>query len=138
MPSASPRSREWYQSQYTKLSYSTNITAAGTTENVLAAKNANYQIFVQAIELAPTTAAVETVTWQDDAGTPVPIAKYTGAAANTTPYLADFGPEGFPLTTGTNLDMVVSAGGALRAAVHIEGYQKLAVVISSTAGASLQ
>ena len=121
MSSASAYSREWYQAQYGRLTFSAQVSAAGTTENILAVRNASYRIFVQSVQVTPTTDAAETITFQDDAGTPVPVAVYDGAAApvNLIPYLADFGPEGVPLTTGLNLDMVVGAGGALRARVHV-------------------
>lgn len=135
---SSARSREWYRSQYSPLTYDTAIVAAGTTENVLAVKSANHKVYVQAILVVPSVGAAEAVTFQDDASTPVVVAKTKATAVQGESYLFDFGPEGFPLTLGKNLDMIVAAGGVLRAAVHVEGYEKLGATIAHNAGASLQ
>jgi hypothetical protein len=79
----------------------------------------------------PTTGVAQTITFQDDAGTPVPIAKTVASPTQGESYIFDFGPEGIPLTAGKNLDMVLSAAG-LAGSIHIEGYQKLSSVVAAT------
>lgn len=124
----SARSREWFRRIYQPLTYNKSVVAAGTFENVLAVRNANWTIYVQAIEVAMIVGAAETMTFQDDAGTPVVVATTKATTVAGESYLFDFGPEGFPLTEGKNLDFIVGAGGVTRATVHVEGYQKLTAV----------
>ena len=127
----SARSREWFRRTYPPLTYNRGLVAAdsGTLGNVLAVRNANHTIYVQAIEFACSTGGAFTLTFQDDAGTPVVIARTKATAVQGESYLFDFGPEGFPLTVGTNLDIVISAGG-LAGGIHIEGYQRQTVASS--------
>lgn len=110
------------------LSTSTDWTAA---TQMIACKNANYVIWVQRIVLSVTTFAAKTFTFQDGAGTPVPVGFISvPAAAPTTegsvPFIIDFGPGGFPLTQGKDLNAVMSATG-VAGVLHIEAYQRLAV-----------
>lgn len=115
-----------------KLTHFDVTTASDTTalNNVVAVKSANHQLFVQRIKFFPTTYAAKTFTFQDDAGSPVPIGFMSiPAAAPTTGgqtdyYELDYGPEGTPLTAGKNLDVVISATGAAGRLV-IEAYQKV-------------
>ena len=122
----SSRSREWFRHVYQPLTYNKSLLAtdSGTLDNVLAVRNSNYTIYVQAIEFACAAGGAQTLTFQDDAGTPVVIAKTKATAVQGDSYLFDFGPEGIPLTAGKNLDIVIS-GAALAGGIHVEGYQKL-------------
>jgi hypothetical protein len=126
-------SREFYQKTYGKLSYSKVLGAgeSGTLDNVIPVRNANWTIYVQAIMFTPTTGVAQTLTFQDDAGTPVPIAKTVASPTQGESYIFDFGPEGVPLTAGKNLDIAISAAG-LAGSIHIEGYQKLSSVVAAT------
>lgn len=107
---------------------STDYTAGNGTA-VVAVTSANHTLYIQRIVVSPTTYAAKTFTFQDDAGTPVPIALVSiPASAPTTggvvPYVYEFGPHGVPLTQGKNLLLKMSATGAA-AFVHIEGYERL-------------
>lgn len=128
----------FYQRQYHKKNADTDIVVG--TQNyadVVAAKNANYRVYIQKIVLSITTHFDGTMTFDDD-GTGPPIAVYTDEATAATtgqghvPVVFDFGPEGRPLTIGANLDINQSGAGIV-GVVHIEAYEKLAVVISHNA-----
>lgn len=116
----------------------------GTTSlnNVLAAKSANHQIWVQKIMLSITTHFDTLITFDDDGAGP-PIATFTDEATPATtgqgeiPIVWDFGPKGRPLTLGANLDIIIGSAGVI-GVVHIEAYEKLGASISYLAGASLQ
>lgn len=121
----------YYQTIHPKLDVDYDLAAgnAGPVENLLTAKNADYQVFVQHIVVAVTTYAAKTLTFQDDAGTPVPIGFLSIPASAPTgggqqEYRIDFTSDGTALTKGKNLDLVLSGAG-VAARIHIEGYQKL-------------
>lgn len=105
--------------------------------DIITPKSANHTIYIQRITFAPTTYAAQTLTFQDDAGTPVKIGHMSiPAAAPTTgicQYVIDYGPEGTPLTTGKNLDVIFSAAGPAGRLV-VEAYEKgpSAAAIGST------
>jgi hypothetical protein len=122
----SAHSREWYQQVYGKKTYNTTIVAGDSTtlSDVIAARNANWTVYIQSIQFACTTGAAQSLTFQDDNGTPKVIAKTIATGVTGEPYLFDFGPEGIPLTQGKNLDVTFSGAG-LAGSLHIEGYQKL-------------
>lgn len=108
-----------------------NVATGDTSkDNIVAVKSANHQLFIQRIKFFPVTYAAKTWTFQDDAGTPVPIGFISiPAAAPTTGgqtafYDLDYGPEGVALTAGKNLDLAMSAGGASGKLV-VEAYQKI-------------
>jgi hypothetical protein len=132
----------FYQRRYASKSISRNIVAADTSTehaDIIVPKSANHQIWVQRIFFNPTTYSAKTFTFQDDAGTPVPLGHMSiPAAAPTTggqtdQYFLDFGPEGVALTTGKNLDLIISAAGAA-GKLRIEAYEKLVgpVAMAST------
>lgn len=125
-----------------EVNYDLAAATAGPVENLVAPKNANYQVFIQHIIVSVTTYAAKTMTFQDDAGTPVPIAFFSVPAAAPTgggnqEYRVDFLGDGTPLTAGKNLDLVLSGAG-VAGRIHISGYQKLVGPINANAGASLQ
>lgn len=117
--------------------HSVATTDSGTLNNVITVRNANYAIVVQRITLSVTTDAAQTLTFQDDAGTPVVFAKSPASPGLGFEIVADFGPKGYQLTAGTNLDIVISSAG-LGCVVSIEAYQKTAAVFSAASGSTNQ
>lgn len=106
------------------------VAATTTQSGIITPKSANHQIWVQKISVEVTTYSAKTLTFQDSAGTPVPIAFISIPAAavalpsESNSMVIDFGPVGIPLTLGKNLDLVISAAGAAFVA-HVEAYEKL-------------
>lgn len=108
--------------------YQLAAATSGTVE-LKAVRSANHRLYIRHIIISPTTYAAQTLTFQDDAGTPVPIALASVPAAapatmGNQGWRLDFHDGGTPLTTGTNLDMVISAAG-IAGRIHIEGYEVL-------------
>lgn len=138
-----------WQFQYTRKNYDQSVVAADTstnTANIIVPKSAKHRIYIQKITVSITTYAAVTWTFQDGAGTPVPIAFMSIPAAapalpSETQYVFDYGPTGTPLTIGEELDVILSAAGAA-GRIHIEAYEKLetsgSAPLSSEAGSSLQ
>lgn len=116
----------FYRAVFSSASVTASVAAADTAtiDNVITAKNANWTIHVQRITLSVTTDAAQSLTFQDDAGSPVVIAKSAASPGLGVEMVADFGPEGFPLTKGKNLDIVISGAG-LACQISIEAYQRL-------------
>lgn len=118
---------------FTDKAANVNILAATdytTATAVVSVKSVNHQLFVQRITVSPTTYAAKKWTFQDSAGTPIPAGQMSiPASAPTTggfndQYILDYGPEGYPLTVGKNLNMIMDATGAA-ASLHIEAYEKV-------------
>lgn len=107
-----------------------DIAATDTGTKTPIASRTNFELRIQKITVSPVVAAAQTLTFQDNAGTPVKIAVYSGAVSNTTPVTWDFGPHGAGLTVSKELDIVISAAG-LAARVHIEGYRRMTGVVSA-------
>jgi len=131
-----------WQFQHTRKPYNGVILAAtdySTATSIISVKNADYRVYVQKISINVTTYSAKTWTFQDSAGTPVPIAHLSipaaavALASESGSIVFDFGPTGFPLTLGKNLDLKMSAAG-VAGAIHIEAYEKLegAVAVAST------
>jgi hypothetical protein len=108
----------------------TALDATSTLANLLTVRNAFYELRIQKILFTPTTYTGATLTFQDTAATPVPIGVVTlpasapNTAGQTSQYLIDLGPLGFPLTLGQSLSLIVT-GVTPAGVLHIEGYQKL-------------
>jgi len=100
-----------------------------TTARVLAAGKAGYTIYVQEITVNVITDNAATQTFQDDATTPVVIAK-TKASPGIGPIVFDFGEEGRALTVDKDFEMKNSAAG-LAADVSWRGYKRLTGVITA-------
>lgn len=122
-----------WQFQFTRKIVDRDIVAADQSAqhaDIITPKSANHRIYVQRIVFAPTTYSAKTLTFQDDAGTPVPIGHMSIPAAapttggDTDMFVIDYGPTGTPLTKGKNLDVIISAAGAA-GRLHIEAYEKL-------------
>lgn len=103
-------------------------TSDGTTNEIVPAKT-NHTVFVTHISVAITTDAAQTLTFQDDASTPIVIAK-TKASPGIGPILFEFGEMGTPLTENKALDLNISAAG-LAGRIHVEGYYKRTAVAAA-------
>lgn len=127
-----------YRSQNRDKSTQLQVLAATDDTTIITPKSANHQIFVQRITVGITTYSAKTWTFQDSAGTPVPIYHISiPAAAVATPsesngMVIDFGSRGFGLTVGKTLDLNVSAAGAA-GVVTVEAYE---VLVGPVAAAS--
>lgn len=113
------------QTRYQRVS-GQSVLAAGddlsSTARSLVTAKAGYSIYIQQISVNVITDNAATQTFQDDAGTPVVIAK-TKASPGIGPLLFNFGVQGRKLTEGQAFTMKNSAAG-LAADVHWEGYIK--------------
>jgi hypothetical protein len=106
--------------------------AAGNTgplTDLVVVKSPNHRIHISHISLSIHTFSNKTITFQDDASTPVIVAFVTvpssaGSSAGEIQILANYIGRGTSLTTGKNLDAVLSGAG-VGARIHIEGYQRL-------------
>jgi hypothetical protein len=111
------------------------LTGTAAYADVLVPKSANHQIFIQKITLSITTHVAGDRYLVDDDGAGPEIAAHTDAAAGSgvlSVVLWDFGPRGWPVTKGANVDVSHSSSGV--GILHIEAYQKLVgpVAIAST------
>jgi hypothetical protein len=125
------RSGEWYRSIYRDATVS-GIVAAATAgvDNVIAVLDAKHTIFVQRITVTVNTLGAQTITFQDDASTPVKVFTIEASAAVGTIRSVDFGAKGFALTEGKNLDIAGTAAPAY--SYVVEAYQRQTAVIAST------
>ena len=101
--------------------------ATNGTVTLKSARTTSHRLYINHIIVSITTFSAKTLTFQDSAGSPVPIAFVSvpaaaGTVAGLQAYFIDFLDGGTPLTTGTNLNMVISAAGAA-GRIHIEGYE---------------
>ncbi len=119
----SARSRESFQAAYKPAVYSGTFSAVATGTTQVLAALANHTLYIQSIMVSITTGAAQTYSFQDDSAT-ILLAKTKATSVQGDAYLYDFGPSGFPLTSGEGLDHVISGAGTA-GAVHIEGYYKL-------------
>jgi hypothetical protein len=102
---------------------STTYDFAATDGNLTALTGkANTTIFVQRIIVVIKTSAAQTITFQDTAGSPVYVSKIASAPGVDTTWQWDFGPRGKQLTSGKDLQQVMTAGNAGH--VEIEAYRK--------------
>ena len=120
-----------YQHAHAQKCLDRQILAADDTtalNNLITPKSANHALVIQKIVFYETTESNgKTLTFQDDASTPVKLGVYsstTAAAGIPKSAVFDFGPRGYQLTTGKNFDIAVSAAG-MAGALHVEAYEKL-------------
>lgn len=126
-----PRSAEWYRRTHTDVSTSGIIAAAtGGATDVPAVPSTKHTLFLQKITVNIKTSAAQTISFQDDAGTPVVALFIEASAAAGVIREVDFGAEGFALTEGKNLDISGVAGPAY--SYSVEGYAKQTAVGQST------
>lgn len=100
---------------------------AGPLDNLVTPSAATKTLWIVEIVLAVTTYSAKTITFQDDAASPVPIGFMSipaaaGTAAGEQVYRIKFGERGTPLTAGKNLDAVLSGAG-VAGRLHIEAYE---------------
>lgn len=108
-------------SAFTNVSTAFNLAATATGTKKLISAITGYIIYVQKISVSVFTSAAQSLTFQDNAGTPVVVGFMPNS--QTAPFLIDFGPEGYPLTESKELDMVISAAG-VGAAIQITAYAR--------------
>lgn len=125
----------YYHKLYGK--YEGNAHLAGGAETATAlitAKSAKHTVYLQKVVYSiKTHADGKILTIEDSAGTPVLFAQFLDDAENDTTsghvsdvWIADFGPEGVPLTEGKNLNYVANTGGSGHTGLlHAVGYQKI-------------
>jgi hypothetical protein len=113
---------------YQKLSGTFNILAASTGAITLATCKTNQTIFLQKAHFEVTNgSASELWSLQDSAGSPIQLANNLSATTAGSHYDLDFGPEGIPLTQGTNLQLFIQGATGAIGWVAWEAYQKLTV-----------
>lgn len=118
------RRRTFYQdvSRETIFLAANDFTVLGA--DYIPVKNANYQLFIQRIIVNVSTVAAQSITFQDDAGTPVVIGILPTSAARGPQTVLDGGTDGIPLTAGKNLDITASAAG-VAGSIVVEAYMKI-------------
>lgn len=118
----------FYRAQYHNASVSAVVaTADSATTTPITVKSARHSIFLQRITMSVTTDNAATLTFQDTASSPVVVAKSPASPGLGLEVVCDFGPEGFQLTEGKNLQMVISGAG-LGCVVSYEAYQRVTAV----------
>lgn len=122
-----------YRTDYKDKSTTLQILAATDDQaSFIAPKTSLHQLYIQRIVVSITTYSAKTWTFQDSAGTPVPIYHISiPAAAAALPsesggFTIDFGDAGVALTVGQGLSLDVSAAGAA-GIIRVEAYEKLTV-----------
>jgi hypothetical protein len=95
--------------------------SGGNVSTKIAAK-AGYTIWIQRIMLSVTVDNAATQQFQDNAGTPIPVAK-SKASPGLGPITWDFGEIGFPLTAGQAFQHLMSAAG-MAGAVTVQAYYR--------------
>src|SRR3990167_334366 len=98
------------------------LVAADTTQDAFLTKRANHRIWVQRIIGYITTDSAQSITFQDDAGTPLVVATITTSPGDETRWDFDYGDVGFPLGENQDLDINVSAAG-LAGNITVIAYQ---------------
>ena len=114
-----------------------SLVAADTTQDAFLAKRANHRIWVQRIIAYVTTDAAQSMTFQDDASTPLVVFTVTTSPGDETRWDCDYGPVGFPLGENQDLDITLSSAG-LAGNVVIYAYQAPSSVFATNAGSTSQ
>ncbi len=130
-------SAEGFRKVFRDMTKTQIIGTGDTTVNAFLAKRANQTIWVQKIVVYITTDSAQSLTFQDDAGTPLVIAVVPTSPGVDTRWDFDFGDRGVPLGENQDLDISISGAG-LAANVQVEAYQVHSSTVDSTAGASVQ
>ena len=125
------------QYQNTRKILDRQILAADDTtalNNILSPKTASHQLYIQKLVFYETTESNgKNLIFQDDSSTAIVLGKYfsiTLAAGIAKSLELDFGPTGYALGVGKNLDVVVSAAG-IAGALHIEAYERLGAAVAA-------
>lgn len=119
-----------YRGVYQPFSADLFAGAADAVANVtLAAARLGHTIFVRRLVIVLTAAgAAQSITVQDNAGTPKTIAFIPNSSAAQA-YVFDFGEEGVGLTEGQLLRVNQSAAGNVFC-LHVEGYYRQTGVLT--------
>jgi hypothetical protein len=104
------------------VSYSFVAATDYTAATAKIAAKVGHKICIISIALAVTTDNAATQTFQDNAATPILVAK-SKASPGLGPILWEFGPDGFELTEGKSFDHLMSAAG-MAGAVVVTAYYK--------------
>jgi len=116
--------RDEYRTVFQDVSVDKNFVAGSSaSEDPLIAGKAGYTIFVQKITVAITTSAAQSLTFQDNATTPIVIAVIPNSASVGS-HEFEFGKKGVGLTVGKDLDLVASAAGPA-GQIHVQAYLRL-------------
>lgn len=108
---------------------STNKTFVATDGNLtIVTGRSSYTVYVQRIVVMIKTSAAQAITFEDSAGTQVYTAKIPASPGADTRWDFDFGTEGYPLTSGKNLMMDMTAGNAGH--VEVMAYLKPDAVVA--------
>lgn len=120
-----------YQRFHTSRNADVDLLAANAGPvNLVVARSAGHQTFIQKISVSINTYAAATMTFQDTAGTPVKFGLESIPAAaeahvsESGSFVIDFGPQGKPITIGKDLQLVLSGAG-IGASIHVEAYEKI-------------
>lgn len=100
-----------------------NFSTAQTTVQLKAVKDSSHTIYIQRVIVFIKTDAADSITFQDDSGTPVVVGVVTSSPGVDTRWDFDYGEQGIALTTGANFEAVFSAAG-LAGTIVFYGYQK--------------
>ena len=122
----------FYRTMFQDKNTTFSVAAAdsATKENVITPKSASHTLYIQRIILSVITDAAQSLTFQDDASTPVIVGKSAASPGLGLEIVADFGPVGYALTEGKNLDIVISGAG-LACKGTIEAYDRLTAVVAA-------
>lgn len=126
-----------HRTSYTDVSRALVLATGDTPTTVgvdFIAKKAKHTIYVQRIAVHVKTAAAQTLTFQDDNDTPVVIAVLPASAAVGDVHVLLDEPEGVPLTEGTALDIIGTAG--VGATIAVTAFRRLTGVITAADFAS--
>jgi hypothetical protein len=107
---------------YQDISGSYNVAVGGTTATLVTNSRSRDSIFIQKLHIEVTAGAAQTWTIRDTAGTPINFVPSVSTTA-IAHFDFDFGPKGISGTVGTNLELLISAAGAI-GWVSWEGYQR--------------
>ena len=117
------RKRSFYQD--ISGSYRSVAADTGIIHLVAAPANSNDTYYIQKLHIEITTVngGGELYTFQDGAGTPIPIVPSIATSA-IAHFDFDFGPEGVPCTQGTSFDLNITAATGAISWISWEGYKK--------------
>ena len=126
-----------HRTYFTDVSRSLILAAADVPTTVglaIIPDKAGHTVYIQRISVAVSTAAAQTIAFQDRAGTPKLVAMLPASALVGDEHLLLDAPEGVPLTEGKGLDLVGLAGVA--GILIITGFRKATGVQTAAAYAA--
>jgi hypothetical protein len=123
-----PRNAAWYRTTYRDISGALALTAATGDTTLVSNASANglgtgWTLFIQRIIVWVSTDAAQSMSFEDDNGTPRQIAEVTTSPGDSTRWDFDYGDRGVPLTEAKDFELNVSAAG-LAGMIVWEGYAR--------------